>query len=171
LEKEDKDHGVRDVSSETGSLGTSLAYVDKQQEDHVRTKLVKQFAILRSDSRIQLTANVDLSKRVNDRRRHHDHRTYIIDEIPTLSTGGKPRYSLISCGYSRKKYQLTMTASKAPIPTPINIRPVRGIVRPRFSAKMTGNASNTVLYVSIVFPHTTEPAGSVSGFEGHPKRW
>ena len=84
----------------------------------------------------------------------------IIEAGKRFSGGGKPRHSLISCGYGRKKYQLIMTASKAPIPTPINMRPVWGIVRPRFSAKISGYASNTVLYMSIFFPHTTESCDS-----------
>lgn len=80
----------------------------------------------------------------------------IIDGGKRSSGGGKPRHSLINCGYGRKKYQLTTTASKAPIPTPINMRPVWGMVSPRFSAKISGYASNTVLYVSIFFLHTTD---------------
>ena len=84
----------------------------------------------------------------------------IIEGGKRFSGGGNPRHSLINCGYGLKKYQLTARANKEPIPTPINMRPVWGIVRPRFSPKISGYASNTVLYVSIFFPHMTGPCDS-----------
>ena len=43
-----------------------------------------------------------------------------------------------------------------PVPTPMNIRPSSAIVKPRFSTKIIGNASNTMAFLASQIQNTNK---------------
>jgi hypothetical protein len=59
------------------------------------------------------------------------------------SGGGNPRHVFMSCGY-RRELRMSRRAPRVPMPTPMKISPFCAMVKPRFSMKMMGKASNTV---------------------------
>jgi hypothetical protein len=60
LKEENKDHGVRDVTRETGGLSAGHTDVNQQPEDHSWTELIERFDVQRSNGGIQLASNVKL---------------------------------------------------------------------------------------------------------------
>ena len=51
-----------------------------------------------------------------------------------------------------------------PVPTPMNMRPSWAIVKPRFSMKIIGNASNTGIYHFSQVRYETQRKGNISAY-------